>query len=324
MTTCRWCAENLPEPTPESCPHCGSRLTDDGRGGSAPPVPADALPPPPMTYTHSGVRYVLGYDATDYIVSDRLAPGAPPRRFPRNDEGWTQAWISFVALEPNAQAIGSAAASAPVVPTAPAGLGMPRARTNGMAVAAMVTGILFIPIIPIVLGHVSKREIDRSAGTQDGRGMAIAGIVLGWATVGLIVFAMVAAGIVFAFVGGEVMQAVRDDADARSLLDNAIVEVQEWYRDEGSFTDLRTDDPAGSALEWNRLPYPEPGAVSIHDAGFKSAVLVTRTELGGYYCAAIDSLGVEKGWQNAMSEGACEGGWRFTIPSLEEWDSTSN
>jgi hypothetical protein len=57
-----------------------------------------------------------------------------------------------------------------------------------MAVASMVLGILGMvgmiwivsPILALVFGYISKGQIDRSGGAQEGRGYAIAGIVLGW------------------------------------------------------------------------------------------------------------------------------------------------
>ena len=54
----------------------------------------------------------------------------------------------------------------------------------------MVLGILWIwwigSILALVFGYVAKGQIDRSAGRQSGRGMAIAGIVLGWIGVGFL------------------------------------------------------------------------------------------------------------------------------------------
>lgn len=60
----------------------------------------------------------------------------------------------------------------------------PLASTNGFAVAALVLGIVWLgglgSILALVFGSVAKKQIDRSAGRQGGRGMAIAGVVLGW------------------------------------------------------------------------------------------------------------------------------------------------
>jgi hypothetical protein len=68
-------------------------------------------------------------------------------------------------------------------------------KTSGLAIASLVTGLFFwccaVPgIVAIVLGHLALESIEDSGGTKSGRGMAIAGIVLGWvgvAIVGLIV-----------------------------------------------------------------------------------------------------------------------------------------
>ena len=60
--------------------------------------------------------------------------------------------------------------------------------TNGLAIAAMVLGILWVywigSILALVFGYVAKGQINASAGEQGGKGMAIAGIVLGWVGVG--------------------------------------------------------------------------------------------------------------------------------------------
>jgi hypothetical protein len=56
--------------------------------------------------------------------------------------------------------------------------------TNGLAIASLVLGILWFcgvgAILALVFGYIAKGQIDRSEGRQSGRGMAIAGIVLGW------------------------------------------------------------------------------------------------------------------------------------------------
>ncbi len=59
----------------------------------------------------------------------------------------------------------------------------PRRRTNGFAVASLVLGIVgcFVvsPILAIAFGIVARRQIAASGDTQDGKGMATAGIALG-------------------------------------------------------------------------------------------------------------------------------------------------
>jgi hypothetical protein len=70
-------------------------------------------------------------------------------------------------------------------------------RTNGLAVASMVLGILWLywigSILALIFGYVAKSQIDESGGTQSGGGMALAGIVLGWVGVGfLLLFILLA------------------------------------------------------------------------------------------------------------------------------------
>jgi len=57
-------------------------------------------------------------------------------------------------------------------------------------VASLVLGILWIfwlgSILALVFGYVAKGQIDGSGGRQGGRGLAIAGIVLGWVGIGFL------------------------------------------------------------------------------------------------------------------------------------------
>jgi Domain of unknown function (DUF4190) len=56
-------------------------------------------------------------------------------------------------------------------------------RTNGFAVAALVLGIVWFwwigSILAVIFGAVALHQIDRSRGTQGGKGLAVAGLVLG-------------------------------------------------------------------------------------------------------------------------------------------------
>ncbi|MBO9662838.1 DUF4190 domain-containing protein [Dokdonella sp.] len=80
-------------------------------------------------------------------------------------------------------------------------------RTSGTAVASLVFGVLSwfaLPVIgailAIVLGHSARGEIRRAPpGTVDGDGMAIAGLILGWAHVVIVVLGL---GVIFLFLGG--------------------------------------------------------------------------------------------------------------------------
>ena len=61
-------------------------------------------------------------------------------------------------------------------------------RTNGLAIASMVLGILWLywigSVLALVFGYIARNQI-RERG-EAGNGMAVAGIVLGWIGVGVL------------------------------------------------------------------------------------------------------------------------------------------
>jgi hypothetical protein len=67
------------------------------------------------------------------------------------------------------------------------------ASTNGLAIAALVLGLVWIywitSILAIVFGHIALSQIRQNG--QRGRGLAIAGLVLGYVWVGLLVLVIV-------------------------------------------------------------------------------------------------------------------------------------
>ena len=74
----------------------------------------------------------------------------------------------------------------------------PVPRTSTTAVLSLVFGILswvMLPllgaIVAVVTGHVARSEIRRAApGELEGDGMAVAGLVLGWANLALVLFGL--------------------------------------------------------------------------------------------------------------------------------------
>ena len=69
-------------------------------------------------------------------------------------------------------------AEQPVVAPAPA---VP--RTNPLAISALVSAF-FAPLAAIVLGHLALGQLSRTG--EQGRGLAIAGLVIGYSTIALL------------------------------------------------------------------------------------------------------------------------------------------
>jgi hypothetical protein len=84
-------------------------------------------------------------------------------------------------------------AAPPSAPWSPPGtIGpAPRQRVNGFAVAALVLGLtgfctIVTGILAVIFGNIALGRIARSEGHEKGRGMAIAGIVLGWVSIAVV------------------------------------------------------------------------------------------------------------------------------------------
>ena len=82
----------------------------------------------------------------------------------------------------------------------------PIKRTSTLAIISLVSGLLGWTLVPflgsvaaIVTGHMARAEIRREAETTEGDGLAIAGLVLGWAMVAISVLAI---AMIFLFFGG--------------------------------------------------------------------------------------------------------------------------
>jgi Domain of unknown function (DUF4190) len=69
-------------------------------------------------------------------------------------------------------------------------------RTNGLAIAAMTCGILWFTwigaVLAVIFGHVARRQIGEARGWQRGDGMALAGMVLGYSGLAVLLFTVLA------------------------------------------------------------------------------------------------------------------------------------
>jgi hypothetical protein len=73
---------------------------------------------------------------------------------------------------------------------------MPIRRTNELAIASLILGIVWLcwvgSVLAVVFGHIAINQIKASQGMQEGRGMAIAGLVLGYLGLGFLLLTMLA------------------------------------------------------------------------------------------------------------------------------------
>ena len=188
---CRQCGEEVGEDA-RFCGSCGTRLDDPpevaplGSGAveaqSERPVGSatiDPVPPPPPAAGLTGPPA----PAAQMIPPPPVAVPPPP-----------PAAAAPVAAPPPAP---MAVPAPPLSPPYPYGYPPPmRQSTNGLAIASLVLGIVWIywlgSILALIFGYIAKGQIDRSGGSQSGRGMAIAGIVLGWIGVTVLLLVIVA------------------------------------------------------------------------------------------------------------------------------------
>ena len=82
----------------------------------------------------------------------------------------------------------------------------PAPRTNALAIASLVCAFLFAPL-GIVFGHLSLSQIRRSG--EDGRGLALAGLVIGYVVTIAAILAVVAGTLLFAWAA----RVVRESSD---------------------------------------------------------------------------------------------------------------
>ncbi|KUI41457.1 cyclophilin [Mycobacterium sp. IS-1590] len=125
----------------------------------------------------------------------------------------------------------------------------PPRQTNSLAVAALVCAFVFAPL-GIVFGHVSLSQIKKSG--EEGRGLAIAGLVIGYLVTILAVLVVVVSVVVLAAVGRDLARfdgVIPDDAATGGL---AVDELPKF------------DPPAtlGANCQYPRSPEPSSKPVT--------------------------------------------------------------
>jgi hypothetical protein len=78
-------------------------------------------------------------------------------------------------------------------PTAPYGY-PPAPPTNVFAIVSLVSAF-FIAVVAIITGHIALSQIKKTG--EQGRGLALAGLIIGYAEIGIAVLAFVVIGIIW-------------------------------------------------------------------------------------------------------------------------------
>ena len=79
---------------------------------------------------------------------------------------------------------------------APPGTGK---RTNVLAIVGLILAIFF-PIVGAIVGHVALSQIKKTG--EEGRGIALAAVIVGWTLTGLAIIAVIVAAIPIIVLGG--------------------------------------------------------------------------------------------------------------------------
>ena len=103
----------------------------------------------------------------------------------------------------------------PDPPAAPAHVPVQVRTTNALAIVSLISGILGWSVVPwlgsiiaVITGHMARTEIRRNPETQEGDGLAIAGLVLGWTMLGLSILGVVLVLLAILFFGTAILAAV--------------------------------------------------------------------------------------------------------------------
>lgn len=57
--------------------------------------------------------------------------------------------------------------------------------TNPLAIASLVLSLVGVSVIAVILGHIALAQIKRSNGYERGHGLAVAGLIIGYAEIGI-------------------------------------------------------------------------------------------------------------------------------------------
>ncbi|BCU76095.1 DUF4190 domain-containing protein [Luteolibacter sp. LG18] len=124
-------------------------------------------------------------------------------------------------------------------------------KTSGLAIASLVTSLLGLGLVGVVCGHIALSRIKKSAGALTGHGIALAGLIIGYISVTVVVVLMVLS---FLFVGARAWKKGSDRAACIMHQRN----VQQAVRSYQAANHLKT----GARIDWSKVTLPVGSAIT--------------------------------------------------------------
>ena len=178
-------------------------------------------------------------------------------------------------------------------------------RTNGLAVASLVLGIVSLgigSILALVFGYRGRRQIDESGGVETGRGLAVAGIILGWVgLLGLGLAVLIASAYDSSTATTRSAPAAASDPDARPL-----ASIDHWHAAIGF----------NRCGEWLR---PVPAFDAEADTGRRAGVHTHNDGLIHLHPQRTD----EAGEHATVGRFVSNGGWELDESAFVLWDGVT-
>jgi len=164
------------------------------------------------------------------------APPSPPQYSADGQWWWTGAeWIDSASKAERDSMRQEMAAPSTVVPS-PTYYPASAPSTNGLAIASLVLGIVWLSglgsLLAVIFGHVARGQIRRTG--QRGKGLATAGLILGYVGLAVIGALVLILG-VFAVHTAQLQQTASRSAVAQSDLRTAANVEETYYTDHSAY-----------------------------------------------------------------------------------------